>query len=452
MEYADGLPAPQRRRAMLTIAIALAMAVVGSAIANVALPAMAHDLGARPAEAVWVVNAYQIAVLMTLLPFASLGDIHGLARVFGIGLAVFTAASLACAMAPSMGALIAARVVQGLGAAGMMSVNVALVRATFPARMFGRGLGMNSLIVAASLAAGPSVAAAVLAVADWPWLFALNLPFGLTALAMLRSLPQSPASGHGFDLPSAVMSAATFGLFTTGLNGLSHGEAAPLVVLQFVATFGLGGMFVRRQLMLAQPMLPIQMFRRPVFALSVATSVCSFLAQTLASVALPFGFIVMMGRSQAEAGLMMTAWPVAVAVVAPLSGWLSDRASAGLLGGIGLMVMTLGLALLATMPADASLAAVTWRMALAGVGTALFQSPNNRQMLSAIPREQSGAGSGILATARLLGQTGGAALVSLVFALTEAAGVGRGVLAALMLAVGFGALGAVLSSLRLMRR
>jgi DHA2 family multidrug resistance protein-like MFS transporter len=199
-------------------------------------------------------------------------------------------------------------------------------------------------------------------------------------------------------------------------------------------------------------MLPVDLLRRPVFALTVATSVCSFVAQTMSFVALPFLFISVMGRSMLEAGLMMTAWPVAVAVTAPLSGRLSDHFPAGLIGGPGLAAMTLGLLLLLALPADPSLASVAWRMALAGAGFALFQAPNNRQMISSVPRQRSGAGSGMLSTARLLGQTMGAALVGLVFGLHGPGGVGQGTTAALVVAAGFGAVGAVFSSLRLVRR
>jgi DHA2 family multidrug resistance protein-like MFS transporter len=452
MYFADGLPAPQRWRAQLTIAIAVSVAVLGSVTASLALPTIAQDLGVTPAASVWVVNAYQIAIVMTLLPFASLGDGYGLRLVYGVGLAVFTVASLACALAPTLPWLVAARIVQGLGASGLMSVNVALVRHIFPRDLLGRGVGFNALVVALSSAAAPTLAAAILAVGDWPWLFAVNVPFGLLALALLGALPRTPLSGHRFDLASAVLNAATFGLFIAGVDGFGHGESLAMALLQIAASLMVGGVFVYRQLGLPAPMLPVDLLRRPVFALTVATSVCSFIAQTMSFIALPFLFISVMGRSMVEAGLMMTAWPVAVALTAPLSGRLSDRYAAGLIGGPGLAAMTVGLLLLLALPAEPSLADVAWRMALAGAGFALFQAPNNRQMMSSVPRHRSGAGSGMLSTSRLLGQTTGAALVGVLFGLTAAGGVGRGVTAAMLGAVGFSALGAVCSSLRLVRR
>jgi DHA2 family multidrug resistance protein-like MFS transporter len=188
-----------------------------------------------------------------------------------------------------------------------------------------------------------------------------------------------------------------------------------------------------------------------VFALTVATSVCSFLAQTCAYVALPFLFEMAQGHSQVVTGLMMTPWPVAVGLVAPFAGRLADRFPAGVLGGVGLSVMTVGLGLLLVLPAAPAAGDVMWRMALAGAGFALFQAPNNRQMISSVPHERSGAGSGMLSTARLLGQTTGAAMVAVLFNATAAGGVGQGARAALVLALGCSIVGAVCSSLRLLR-
>jgi DHA2 family multidrug resistance protein-like MFS transporter len=199
------------------------------------------------------------------------------------------------------------------------------------------------------------------------------------------------------------------------------------------------------------PMLPVDLFRRPVFSLTVATSICSFLAQTAVYVAMPFLFEVTLGHSQVETGLMMTPWPVMVGVVAPFAGRLADRYPAGILGGIGLGIMTVGLVLLLFLPDDPTGWEAAWRMGVCGAGFALFQSPNNRQMIASVPTERSGAGSGMLSTARLLGQTSGATMVAVLFSLTEAAGVGQGARATLVAAIGFSLLGTVCSSLRMVR-
>ena len=212
---------------MLAVTIAIAMSVLVTSIANIALPTIAHDMGVTPGESIWVVNAYQLAVTVTLLPFASMGDIYGHRRVYIWGLVVYTAASLVCALAPSLPVLVLGRVLQGFGGAGIMSVNGALVRFIYPRNELGRGIGFNALVVAGSSAAGPSVAAAIMSVLSWPWLFALQVPAGIVALLLARRfLPRTPRAGHSFDPLSAVLNAITFGLFITALDGVGRGHGA----------------------------------------------------------------------------------------------------------------------------------------------------------------------------------------------------------------------------------
>lgn len=445
-EAPDGLPLPRRYWAVLTIAIGLIMAVMDGAIANVALPTIARDLNASPAFSIWIVNGYQLAITISLLPLASLGEIFGYRRVYLAGLALFTLASLLCALSDSLTGLAIARVIQGFGAAGIMSVNSALVRFIYPHRILGRGIGINAFVVAVSAALGPTLASAILAVGDWPYLFAVNIPFGLAALAIgMRALPHSPRKPHPFDWQSALASAATFGFMIAAIDSLGHGEAAHFYVAEAVLAFLAGIYLVRRQAGAASPLLPVDLLRIPIFSLSVCSSIASFCAQMAAFVALPFYFTDHFGYSSVQIGLMITPWPIAIAIVAPLAGRLADRYPAGLLGGIGLVVFACGLAALAALPAEASTFDIAWRMFLSGAGFGLFQSPNNRTMVAAAPRERSGGASGMLGTARLLGQTTGAALVALLLARYEV----EGTRYALMAAVGFAILGALLSTMRL---
>jgi DHA2 family multidrug resistance protein-like MFS transporter len=199
----DGLAPAERRWAMLVIILGLIVAVLDGTIVNLALPGIARELQASPSQSIWVVNAYQIATLVMLLPLASLGDLVGYRRVYLVGMAVFTLSSLAATFANSLGTLIAARAFQGLGAAGIMSVNAALVRLTYPSSQLGKGMAVNSLVVATSSVAGPSVAAAILSVASWPWLFAINVPLGIVTFALgMRALPfnrVAPAAGLRFS-------------------------------------------------------------------------------------------------------------------------------------------------------------------------------------------------------------------------------------------------------------
>jgi DHA2 family multidrug resistance protein-like MFS transporter len=446
IEYADGLPQAQRNRAILTIVLGLVMAVMDGAIANVALPTIARDLNASPAFSIWIVNGYQLAITISLLPLAALGEIVGYRRVYLAGLVLFTLASLFCALANTLLLLTVARILQGFGAAGIMSVNMALVRYIYPRALLGRGIGLNALMVAVSAAVGPTVAAGILAVGTWPYLFAVNIPLGVWALALgWRCLPHTTPASHAFDWPSAALSAVTFGLGIAAIDSVGHGEALPFWLSEFAIAAVAGLLLVLRQTHAASPLLPVDLLRIPIFALSIATSIASFCAQMLALVALPFYLESRFGFSAIQIGLLITPWPIAVAFAAPLAGRLVERYPAGLLGGAGLLLFAFGLGTLAWLPAHPSIADVIWRMALAGAGFGLFQTPNNRTMIAAAPRERSGGASGMLGTARLLGQTTGAALVSLFLARYPL----EGTRISLLAGAGFALLGAALSMLRL---
>jgi MFS transporter, DHA2 family, multidrug resistance protein len=445
----DGVPFPQRYWAILTLVVGMVVSVLDSSLANIALPTIARDVGATAAQSIWVINAYQLAVVISLLPLASLGDIFGYRRIYSIGFAIFTAAALVSALSHTLAMLAIGRALQGLGAAGMMSVNTALVRFTYPRRQLGRGIAMTAVAVSVSSASGPSVAAAILSVASWHWLFAVNVPIGLVTFIMsLRLLPRTPPSEHRFDLASAVLSAFAFAFLIAGINGIGHGQAGPFVAVELVGAVFVGYVLVRRQATLSLPLLPVDLFCRPIFALSVATSVTTFVAQGITFVTLPFYFQDVLGRSQVATGLLMTPWPATVAVIAPIAGRLADRYSAGILGGIGLSVLSTGYVLLALLPEHPSTANILWRMTLCGLGFGFFQSPNNRAIVASAPRERSGGAGAIQSTARLLGQTIGAAFVALIFGFARP-GAGAGPAVAILAAAGFSALAAAASVSRL---
>jgi MFS transporter, DHA2 family, multidrug resistance protein len=446
---ADELSPEQRHWAAAAIFTAVALTSLDTAIANIALPAMAADLHATPADVIWVVNVYQIAMVATLLPLAALGEIVGHQRVYLAGLILFTAASVACALAWSLPTLLIARVLQGVGGAGVMSVNTALVRFVYPDRMLGRGYGHNALVVATAFTLGPTIASAILSVATWPWLFAINLPFGLLAVLIgMKTLPKTVRATHTFDLPGALLATSCLGLLILGIGSAAHHTDAPVVMGELVAGLLLGWALLRRQAGHPAPMLPIDLFRRPVFALSAATAICSFLVQGLAFVSLPFYFEDILHRSQVETGFFLTPWPLVVGIMAPIAGRLSDRYPAGILGGIGLAMLGIGMALLALLPAEPSVANIVWRMVVCGAGFGFFQAPNMKALMASAPPGRSGGASGMVATARLTGQTTGAALAAFCFGL-----VGHdGATLALALGAGFAALGCVMSVLRILVR
>jgi DHA2 family multidrug resistance protein-like MFS transporter len=441
----DGLPIPRRYWSVISIWLALTMAVLDGAIANVALPVIAHQLGASPAASVWVINAYQLTITILLLPLAALGDRIGYKCIYIPGLALFTLGSVGCAAGGTLTLLIAARVFQGIGAACIMSMNAALVRATYPANMLGRGIGYNAMVLSMSAAVGPTLAAIILSVASWQWLFLINLPIGIAALIIGRkALPEPQGHGRPFDWASALLSAAMMGFIVFGAETFAR-ESSSIGVAMIAAGLAAAAALVWRERDVANPLMPLDLLRIPIFTLSISTSVVSFAAQMLAYVSIPFLFQSVLGRTVFATGLLMTPWPIAVGIAAPLAGRLADRINAGLLGGIGLAIFAAGLFFLSRLGASPGNFDIVWRMALCGLGFGLFQSPNNRTIVSAAPKPRSGAAGGMLATARLLGQTTGAVAVGVAFHLA-----GVRVTPALLLAASIAALVAAgISLLRL---
>lgn len=416
---------PRERRALVGLLLGVALGSLEAAIANTALPAIAADLHTTPAASVWVINAYQMAVVATLLPFAALGDRLGVRRVFLGGLAFFSAASVVSALAPSLAMLVTGRVLQGIGAGALMSVNIALIRLIYPAHRLGRGVGLNALVVGLGFVCGPTVASLVLAVAPWPWLFGLNLPWGLLALACAwPTLPDGKPQAQGFDGLSALLTAAAFAALVLALGSAAQRAPAPRVLAALAVALACGAVVLRRQRGHPAPMLPVDLLRRPLFALSAFTSTASFTTQGLAFVGLPFFFERVLQRPPVETGFLMLPWALLVTLAAPVAGRLSERIAAGWLGGIGLVVLCAGMLLLAALAPGASAADIAWRMALCGVGFGLFQSPNLNALMSSAPPQRAGGASGVIAIARLLGQATGAALVALCFSLGGEAGPG----------------------------
>ncbi|GAB2474588.1 MFS transporter [Comamonas humi] len=451
----DGLPQPARTYAMLVILLGLAVAVLDGSIVNLALPSIAKELQVQPSESIWVVNAYQLGTLGLLLPLAALGERIGYRRVYLLGLVCFTLASALAMVAQSLWLLVAARGLQGMGSAGVMAVNAALVRLIYPRAHLGKGMALNSMTVAVSSVAGPGVAAAILSVASWPWLFVINLPLGaLTIWLGRKALPFNPApapgAGQGGINPiDLCLNFAMFALVLLGTErlGVQGGAGRADGWIMLAAGLAVGAWYVLRQRRLAVPLLPLDLLRIPIFALSMGASVCAFTAQMLSFVALPFILLDVLGRSHFEAGLLLTLWSVAIVLIAPVAGRLVGRFEGGLLGGIGMAMLAAGLAALALLPAQPSDADIGWRMLLAGLGFGLFQTPNNHTIITSAPMARTGAAGGMLSTARLTGQSLGAVLVAVIFSIWPLQE-GRGVHIAMSVAAAFALGSAMFSVLR----
>jgi DHA2 family multidrug resistance protein-like MFS transporter len=447
---ADGLENPQRQWAVLAILIATFMANLDAAIANIAMPVISHDLGSSAATTVWVVNAYQLAVGITVLPLAAIGERFGYKRIYLGGVVLFTLASIGCVMASSINELIFWRGMQGLGGSSLATLAPALVRAAFPKKMAGRGIALLALTVAISATLGPTVAAGILHLGDWRWLFGVNLPIGVCVFAIgLAAVPSNQGVKRPFDLAGAVLSAATLGLLILGVGGLGGGEGqgsfgdVALLEVGVGVIAGIALYFQQRRS--AAPMVPLDLLAIPLFSMSVLTSICSYAAQTLAFISMPFLLEHQLGRSPAITGLLMTPWPFVIVFVAPLTGRLSDRYPAGLLCSIGLALLAVAMATMALLTADPSNIQVALLMGLCGIGFGFFQTPNNRVILTTGPQSRGAAASGMMTMSRLIGMTLGAALAAVLFAVSPTRGTVMALTLGSLIALG----GIAVSSLRL---
>ena len=417
----DGLPLPRRLFAIGALGCGSALVIIDGGIANVALPTIARDLGVASSAVVSIVTVYQVTLVMLLLPFSGMAERIGLKRTYQGGQIIFTLSTLLCFFAESFPFLLIVRTMQAIGAAGVLSVSSALIRHTYPTRQLGRGLGINAVIVTSAAAAAPTVGGLVLAVAPWPWVFACTIPLAIVSLILGRWLPDPPPRLTRLDLAGAIMCAAMFGLVIGGAESFVHGDSPVVSAAVVLAGAAIGWFFVRRELGITAPILPVDLLARPIIALSAVGSLTAFMASMTVLVSTPFR-LAALGFTPAQIGTCIAPWPLTNMVVAPLSGALSDRIPAGILGGIGMAVSLIALVLLATMPADAGILDVAWRMALCGSGFGLYLPPNSRLVVGSAPHHRAAAAGGLISTLRLTGQTIGATLVAALLA----AGVGTG--------------------------
>ncbi|MCH4089907.1 MFS transporter [Acetobacter sp.] len=414
----DGLYGRMRLWAMTAITLSILLSILDYSSANIALPVMAHDLGISQAQSIWIVNAYQFASLITLLPFSSLGTRIGYARMSLIGTAVFLLASILCAVATSLSFMMFARALQGIGGACIMSVNLALVRLVYPAAELGKGIGVNGLMIGLGVAMGPSLGAFILALANWHWIFWINIPLGGIALMLgISALPKTQHHTQTFDFPHAVLTVAALGFLVIGLNICAHGQHVPLGSTLLCAGSGLIFLLWKRQSKADSPLFPADLLSLPAMRQASAVAIISFIASNFFLISISFTLQDDFGRSSVVSGLLITAWPIGVVLTSPVSGRMADRFSSAFLASLGLLVMTCGFACLWTQPLTAGNLSIASCIFLAGTGSGLFQPPNNRIIMSSAPKGREGGASGVVSLSRLSGQTLGATAVALVYRL-----------------------------------
>lgn len=436
LPLADGLPAPRRYFATATIFTTVILSSLGISIVNVILPSMANSLRIEDSQSIWVVTVYQIAMVAGLLPFASLGEIYGYRRVYIAGMALFTLTSLGVSLSDSFAAILVWRTLQGVGAALMLSVNLAILRQITPKARLGRMLGINAFAAAVSATAGPPIASALLHITDWRDLFLINVPIGLIATVLaVTSVPRLPRAARTFDLRAAGLHALVFSLILLVANGIAYHQDVRLVAAEIACVLPLAWIHFRRETRQEAPLFPVDLLRISVFRLSVSASICAFAAQMVIFIVLPFHLENTVGMPATEVGYVLSPWPAATMAAALISGRLADRFSPAWLGAAGMALLACGLIAMVTIGDHPGHLDYAWRMALAGFGFGLFQTPNNKMMISSAPVARSGAASGSLGTARMLGQSAGAVLAAMLLVLDKNAGELNGAVVGTVLAL-----------------
>ncbi|MDF1542029.1 MAG: MFS transporter [Anaerosomatales bacterium] len=406
------------RIVLLTLVAGTFIAPLDSSIVNIALPAIAADFGARIAAAGWVATAYVLTTASLVLTMGRLSDILGLRRIYVTGFLVFGAGSAACALAPSIGWLIAARVFQAVGAAAMFAAGPALVTRTFAPRRRGWALGWISLSVSAGLTLGPAVGGLLVGSFGWQAVFLINIPLALSmALLARRLLPEDCTQSEPFDLAGAVLAAVTLTSLLLALSEVDRsGLTSPNVLGALGVAIAAGFAFVSVERAQAHPMLDLSIFAERGLSAGVIAAVCSYASLFAVTFTMPFYLLRVRGIDAQLAGLILTATPISMAIFSPLAGRLSDRWGSRALSTAGLAWLALSLAGATQLSVDTPPGFVALTLFSVGTGISLFQAPNTAAILRAVPPGRAGVGSALVGQARNLGMAVGigvtAAIVS----------------------------------------
>jgi EmrB/QacA subfamily drug resistance transporter len=404
---------------LAAVSMGIFLSTIDSSIVNVALPTLVRDLNTDFATVQWVVLAYLLGLATLLLSMGRLGDMIGKKPVYITGFVIFTIGSVLCGLAPTVHWLVLFRVVQAIGASMIMALGMAIVTEAFPPNERGKALGISGTVVSIGVVIGPTLGGLILDVLSWHWIFFVNLPVGIVGtLMVLRLVPAlKPKGRQRFDLPGALT------LFTSLLAlllGLTLGQRlgfdqAPVLVL-FGAALVLLAAFVTIELRSSQPMIELGLFRNTLFSVNLVTGLATFVAMGGTIILMPFYLENVLGYGPRQVGLLMATVPLALAVVAPISGAMSDRIGTRPITVLGLLAMLLGFFAMTTLAPGTTTPGYILRFLPVGVGMGIFQSPNNSAVMGAVPRERLGVASGLLSITRTLGQTMGIAVLGALWA------------------------------------
>lgn len=391
------------------------MAALDSSIVNVALPVMAERLQVSSGTIAWVASSYLIVISAVILLLGRLGDLLGHIRVLWWGMLLFTVGSLLCGMSRSFEMLLTFRIVQALGAAGMMSTNQGIITRTFHEHERGKALGINAAFVALGTLVGPAAGGLILSVGSWEHIFLVQVPIGMIVLVGGQLIfPKQKATAKGsLDLMGAgLFAAAIVALFIALGQMQAMGMTHPLILTCFALSAVLFAAFIAVERRRASPMLQLSIFTNRWFSVSLFCAFTSYLALSCSNIVLPFYLQDCLGYGPGQAGMFMMVYPLVVAFAAPASGYLADRTGPELLTLVGLLLTSAGLFLLSTLDAQPHQGQIVLYTATMALGNGMFQSPNNTIVMTSVPRTQVGVGGSVNALVRNFGYTLGIAVAT----------------------------------------
>lgn len=403
---------------MAATSMGIFLATIDGSIVNIALPSLEEGLHTSFGLVQWVVVAYLLVVTTLLLSFGRWADMVGKKKIYLAGYIIFTLGSLLCGLSTSIYMLIGARAFQAIGAAMQMALGTAIVTEAFPPQERGKALGINGLMVSLGVIAGPTLGGIILGHLSWHWIFFVNLPVGIIGTIMvIKFVPDRvPGVQQKFDFAGALallisLSSLTIGLTLGELNGFLYWPVCLLLVLFVVAL----ATFLRIEKRAAQPMVDLRIFKNRLFSVNLATGFLSFVGSSGTTLLFPYYLQNVRGYSPQQAGLLMSVIPVALGIISPISGMLSDRLGTRSLTVAGLGIMVAGYVLASTLQVDSSPLMYALVTLPIGIGAGIFQSPNNSEIMSSAPKENLGVASGLLSLSRTLGQTTGISILGAVW-------------------------------------